>query len=121
MPDVHARLVAAVNARLEVEQDAFALGDTNDQDVIRHYEATLAILAEVALRRHTSCTDGWYSCSQATEEAGFPVDEVCSDDDREGQPCDCGLDRRRAAILHPLVTAYAVEVDETTTEGTTKP
>lgn len=134
LTDLHARLTAAVNARLE---EAKAARDnpwidpllimsakqngkgaasrfmvtTRPDSVISWCQADLAILTEVARWRHESCADGWYSCSQATEEAGFPIDEACSDDERKGQPCDCGLDRRRAAILHPLATAYGVEVN----------
>lgn len=96
---------AAVAAFMFVQDDTPAAPDR----ILDRVAADRAILEEVAGWRHTSCADGYYSCSQATEEAGYPIDEACGDDERRGQPCDCGLERRRAAILGPLAEAYGVD------------
>lgn len=96
----------AVAAFMFVQDDTPAAPDR----ILDRVAADRAILKEVNGWRHTSCADGYYSCSQATEEAGYPIDEACGDDERRGQPCDCGLDRRRSAILGPLAEAYGVDV-----------
>lgn len=69
--------------------------------------AKRAILDMVDGWQHDTCQDGWYSCSQATEANGFDVDVACADDDRAGQPCDCGLDARKRAIVATLALPHA--------------
>jgi hypothetical protein len=75
--------------------------------VLRNVQGARVILDVVASWTHRSCQDGYYSCSQATEVNGFPADEACADEDRAGEPCDCGLEARRLAILRPLALPYA--------------
>lgn len=70
-------------------------------------EAKRRILDEIARWSHAASGDGWYSCSQATEDNGFPIDMACFDEDRAGKPCDCGLDGRRARLLTALALPYA--------------
>lgn len=77
--------------------------------VLRRVGADRAILAEVASWQHDYVDgDTWLSCAQAVSE----FDEErrpgsgCADEKRRGGPCDCGLERRRNAILYPLVQSY---------------
>lgn len=77
--------------------------------VLRDVVAKRAILAEVASWRHDYVDgDSWLSCAQAVD----PHDEEgvsgsgCADDARRGGPCECGLERRRNAILYPLARPY---------------
>lgn len=51
--------------------------------------------------RHSD--DDWYSCSQARDAAG---EYVCTNESREGEPCDCGRDARVLAILNHLAQPY---------------
>lgn len=77
--------------------------------VLRDVEATRKILAEVMSWTHFYLDqDGWYSCSQAVDpsESDAEPGSGCLDGDRAGRPCDCGLDRRRKAILGPIAEAY---------------
>jgi hypothetical protein len=52
--------------------------------------------------------DGWYSCSQAINS--YSGDEEpgsgCIDDNRRGQPCDCGRDSRVERLLRILAGVY---------------
>jgi hypothetical protein len=72
--------------------------------------AKRAILAEVLSWEHAYIDgDTWLSCAQAVSafaEDGTPG-SGCADEDRAGGPCDCGLDRRRATMLHALAAPYA--------------
>lgn len=91
---------------------------------IARWQPTRA-LADIAAKRELLDTvmawehdyhddDTWFSCSQALLPIGQRTDPEdsepgsgCSDDSRRGQPCDCGLDRRRTAILLPLATIWS--------------
>lgn len=99
--------VGAYDGRKPNDADAAHIAEQNPVRVRRQVEAHRTIVDAVLRWSHYSCQDGWYSCSQATAANGFPVDEECADDDRRGQPCDCGLEQRRMAVLAPLASIYS--------------
>lgn len=85
--------------------------------IIRHDPARVLadIAGKVALLDHVAgwpheYVDGdtWFSCSQAI--GSHDADEVpgsgCADEKRKGQPCDCGLDGRRIAVLRCVAAGY---------------
>ncbi len=104
---------------------------TYDQDTADHFAAHAparvlaeiaakrAIIAEVASWQHDyNDGDSWYSCAQALLPAAdrrdpedYEPGSGCSNDLRAGGPCDCGLERRRGAILEPLAAIYADRED----------
>lgn len=54
--------------------------------------------------------DTWFSCSQA-ESPNVGDDFAgpgsgCADEKRAGKPCDCGLDKRRLAVLRCVAAGY---------------
>jgi hypothetical protein len=72
--------------------------------------AKRVVLAEVASWQHALVDgDTWLSCAQAVDEhygEGRPG-SGCADDRRAGGPCDCGLERRREAILRPMASPFS--------------
>lgn len=80
--------------------------------VLADIDSKRRILAEIATWRHYACSDdSWYSCAQATVDNGYSEDLECADENRHGEPCDCGLDRRRGVILGALAAPYAGHPD----------
>lgn len=86
--------------------------------VLREVTAKRAILAEILSWEHAYVDgDSWLSCAQATSPSwGGDSEDAepgsgCADEDRAGGPCDCGLDRRRATMLHVLAAPYATSPD----------
>jgi hypothetical protein len=59
----------------------------------------LALLGEIESWKHLVVADCWYTCAAATEER--EGEETC-DDERRGEKCDCGLDKRRDKIKELL-------------------
>lgn len=96
---------------IKSDADAAHITRHDPARVLRDVQGTRAILDAVSSWRHYSCQDGYYSCSQAAEENGFHSDEACADEDRVGEPCDCGLEARQLAILRPLALPYADHPD----------
>lgn len=79
------------------------------RSVLARVAADRSILGEVTSWKHDYYDDDpWYSCAQAasTWEDDRSPGSGCSDDDRSGGPCDCGLDRRRDVIVGALLSAY---------------
>lgn len=108
-------LTAFITARWDtieqgVRQDDAECGTTAvSVYLIADIASKRAILAEVTAWRHVyNDEDQWHSCSQA--EATWGDDRSpgsgCADDERRGQPCDCGVDRRRAVILSALAAPF---------------
>jgi hypothetical protein len=100
-----------MGVRVGNDDDAFAV-----KELLVFLEARLAEVTDRSTGRvidvltgwrHTTCEDCWYSCSQATVAAGVSVDLACCDDDRSGQPCDCGLEFRRRQVLVALAQSFA--------------
>lgn len=99
---------------LYVERDAAAQAHFARHDparALRQVQAHRAILDVVASWRHTTCDDSWYSCSQATVDNGYDEYLACANDDRHGEPCDCGLEVHKRKILGPLVSIYSDHPD----------
>lgn len=92
------------------QNDAWHIAANDPAFVAGACRADLDITAEIRRWQHHTAFDCWYSCPQATETNGYTEDACCNNE--AGGPCDCGLDRRRAAILGALATKYAVEVTE---------
>lgn len=82
--------------------------------VLREIEAKRELLAEIASWKHDYVDgDTWFSCAQAVnpfDKDGAPG-SGCSNEHRAGEPCDCGLDRRRKKILKALAKPYADHPD----------
>lgn len=84
----------------------------NPRAVLDLCDAHELVLTEVLSWRHEYIEgDTWFSCSQAVEnpygdEEQRTPGSGCSNDDRAGQPCDCGLDARRLRVLKPIASAY---------------
>lgn len=80
-----------------------------DLEVIADFEAKLALLADLTSERH-EVVDGdcWYTCAAATEEQDGG--ETC-DDNRRGNPCDCGRDARITRRLRILAQPFAGHPD----------
>lgn len=77
--------------------------------VLARVAADRAILTEVLSWGHDyNDADPYYSCSQAssTWEEDRSPGSGCADDERAGQPCDCGVDARRNVIIGALLDAY---------------
>jgi hypothetical protein len=75
-------------------------------------EAKRAIISVVDGWRHRYVDeDPYFSCAQATGSYADPDDpgpgSGCADEDRAGGKCDCGLDRRKMAVLGPLALPFA--------------
>lgn len=82
--------------------------------VLADVEAKRTILDLVASWAHDRHDDGWFSCSQAvlpewrrTDPQDAVPGSACHDEDRAGQPCDCGLDTRRMALCKRLAAPFA--------------
>ena len=76
--------------------------------VLRRCTADRALIAEVTGWKHVECEDGWYSCSQAPSWNDPTPGAGCANEDRAGQPCDCGLESRQLDILRALADSYGV-------------
>lgn len=77
--------------------------------VLADVAGKVALLDHVASWPHEYVDgDTWFSCSQAI--GSHDADEVpgsgCADEKRKGQPCDCGLDARRIAVLKCVAAEY---------------
>lgn len=96
------------------EHQALHIATWDPARVLADLEAKRAILAEVLSWKHDYIDgDTWFSCAQAVstlDEESAPG-SGCADEDRAGGPCDCGLDRRRATILHAMAAPYAEHAD----------
>jgi len=77
------------------------------RDVKAGRDLITAILAEP--HDYNPC-DEYYSCSQAEDPDPPPGEggpgSGCADDDRAGQPCDCGRDARVERLLRILAGVY---------------
>lgn len=93
-------------------EQARHIAANNPATVLRLVAGLREIVAEVETWRHSVCEDSWYSCSQATEAAGYEEYLSCADEDRVGTPCDCGLDQRKARILSPLARGLGIDPEE---------
>lgn len=84
-----------------------AANDPND--VIADCDAKLALIDDLLAERH-EVVDGdcWYTCAAATEERDGG--ETC-DDNRLGNPCDCGRDARVNRRLLILARPFARHPD----------
>ena len=66
-----------------------------------------ALLDHVASWPHTYAgADAWYSCSLAELPSSDVPGSGCADEKRAGKPCDCGLDKRRLAVLRCAAAGY---------------
>jgi Family of unknown function (DUF6221) len=69
--------------------------------------AKRALLDHVAAWSHELVDgDWWYSCSQAVLPDDNEPGSGCADEKRAGKPCDCGLDKRRLAVLRCIAAGY---------------
>jgi hypothetical protein len=78
---------------------------------LRRVKATRDLVAEILAERHLYVDgDPWFSCSQATEpgEEGEPG-SACADDERRGNPCDCGRDATTARLLGIIASGWEGE------------
>lgn len=104
-----------------VEGDNITIYDEGGHDadqarhIARHDPAT--VLADIAGKRalldHVAgwgheLVDGdwWFSCSQAALPDEDEPGSGCADEKRKGKPCDCGLDKRRLAVLRCVAAGY---------------
>jgi hypothetical protein len=72
--------------------------------VLREVEAKRKILDEAIGWRHRVVEDCWYTCPAATEERDGG--DTCNENWTEGV-CNCGVERRRNAILLPVAAIYS--------------
>jgi len=82
--------------------------------VLKHITAKRELLAEIMSWRHDYVDgDTWFSCAQAVDpfEEDAEPGSGCSNDGRAGEPCDCGLDRRRTSMLKALAKPYTDHPD----------
>lgn len=71
-----------------------------DVAVSKLTESKVRELLERKPESHYECEDPWYSCPQQSE---------CVNDDRRGDPCDCGADERNKLhdeIIRPLCESW---------------
>lgn len=80
--------------------------------VLRRCAADRALIAEITAWKHAESEDSWYSCSQAPAWDDPTPGSGCANDDRAGQPCDCGRDDRVNALLGHIATGYGVTSTE---------
>lgn len=75
---------------------------------LRHVKATRELVALIMSDTHHHAEAPYYSCSQAREKEGMiaevavppgPPGSACWDEERAGQPCDCGRDAQVARLL----------------------
>lgn len=103
----------AASATIDVGGDDFGTGDrTIANHVVAHDPATVLrriaadrkLLADLLAEKH-QVVDGdcWYTCTAATEE--HDGGENC-DDNRHGDPCDCGRDTRVHRRIQILAESY---------------
>lgn len=88
--------------------------DADPARVLVDIAAKHRLLAEVMSWTHAyNDEDSWHSCSQAIypHEVGALPGSGCGDDARAGEPCDCGLDKRRAVIVNALAAPFADHPD----------
>lgn len=126
MPDLHARLLAEIERREDIQrmnmmppviQRPIEIRDlTAEAQRMTHADEVLAYLG--ALRKvaeradawtHEVVDDCWYTCAAATDERDGG--ETC-DDARRGGDCDCGLEARRTQVLAAVATALGVGTNE---------
>jgi hypothetical protein len=84
-----------------------------DPDVIADLDAKLALVDDLLAEGHVVIEDPWYTCSAATEEHDGGR---CCDDNRRGNPCDCGRDARVNRRLAILAQPYAGHRDHKSEE-----
>ncbi|WP_445520419.1 DUF6221 family protein [Streptomyces sp. NEAU-174] len=76
----------------------------NDPSVVlRRCAADRKLIADITAERHLVVEDCWYTCAAATEERDNG--ETC-DDERRGNPCDCGRDTRVERRLRIIAEGY---------------
>ena len=93
----------APGTKLVSDADAAHIARHDPARVLAEVESKRAILDEVQSWSHRYLDeDPFFSCSQAVAPGETEPGSGCADDERAGQPCDCGLGQRRAAILGPL-------------------
>ena len=78
---------------------------------LRDVKAGRDLLAAILAERHAVIPgDEFYSCSQAADPDPAPGEggpgSGCSNEDRAGQPCDCGRDARVERLLRILAGVY---------------
>lgn len=93
---------ALSSRQLRATVDHIAANDP--EDVIADCDAKLALLDDLLAERHEVVEDPWYTCSAATEEHDGGR---CCDDNRRGNPCDCGRDARITRRLAILAQPFA--------------
>lgn len=78
--------------------------------VLRRCAADRKLIADVQGWPHLTVGDTWYSCAQAIDdwEKDAAPGSACADEDRAGQPCDCGLVDRQRTVLMALAVGYGV-------------
>lgn len=73
--------------------------------VLAECESKRALIAETIATRHLVVAgDCWFTCPAATQER---EGETCCNDDRRGDPCDCGRDWKVDRLLRLLALPYA--------------
>jgi Family of unknown function (DUF6221) len=76
---------------------------------LRAVASTRDLVAQILAIPH-SYVDGdtWFSCSQAVEpgEPGAEPGSACADDNRRGQPCDCGRDAKVRRMLTTVAARW---------------
>ena len=76
---------------------------------LRDVKAGRDLLAAILTEPHDYIPgDAWYSCSQAVDPGSDDKEpgSACLDDDRRGDPCDCGRDARVERLLRILAGVY---------------
>jgi hypothetical protein len=78
----------------------------------RRCAADRALITEITSMKqpwkHDECEASYYACAQAPAWDDSAPGAGCSDDDRAGQPCDCGRDARVRTVLTRLAEGYGV-------------
>jgi hypothetical protein len=89
----------AANMRYQLDRSRLPSDPARER---RRVKAARDLAAAILAEGHQYVDgDPWFSCSQATEpgEDDSEPGSACADDERRGQPCDCGRDSRVARLL----------------------
>ncbi|MEV4749055.1 hypothetical protein AB0K21_21975 [Streptosporangium sp. NPDC049248] len=88
-----------LRATIETEKTSGA-----DRDTTARCEAELAELDVIEAIPHERVDgDEWFSCAQARDEDG---ELSCYNDDRRGEPCDCGRDALVDRLIRIKASGY---------------
>jgi len=108
-------VIDSVQLRIQATDGATAIHAARQDPArtLRRVKAVRDLVAAILAEQHDYIPgDEYYSCSQAIDpypgESGEPG-SGCSDDERRGEPCDCGRDARVARLLGIIAGEWKTE------------